>query len=121
MLQRCSAWADHMAKAGFPTKIVEESRINALKARLGVPPALWSCHTAEVSGYVIEGHVPASAVAAILATKSDYRGLAIPGMPVGTPGMEVEGMEPETSAVMTFGAAPPSVYRRFHGATAMQN
>jgi hypothetical protein len=116
----CGAWADHMAKAGFPTKIVEDMRINARKTRLGIPQALWSCHTAEIGAYVIEGHVPALAVIDLLATMPDCRGLAVPGMPVGSPGMEVENVEPEIYAVMTFGAVPSAIFRRFRGTTAIQ-
>lgn len=115
----CGAWADHMSKAGFPTKIVEDKRLNARKTRLGIPQDLWSCHTAEIGAYVIEGHVPALAVVDLLATMPDCRGLAVPGMPVGSPGMEVEGVEPETYAVMTFGTASPTVFRRFRGSTAI--
>ncbi|NJO34305.1 MAG: DUF411 domain-containing protein, partial [Rhodospirillales bacterium] len=58
----CGAWADHLRRAGFPVEIVETTDVNAVKRRLGVPADLASCHTAEVQGYVIEGHVPAAAM-----------------------------------------------------------
>ncbi len=111
----CGAWADHVAAAGYPTRIVEEIRINAVKARLGIPAELWSCHTAEVDGYILEGHVPVASLARLLAERPAIRGLAVPGMPVGSPGMEVPGMEAETYSVMAFGADKPSVFMRFHG------
>lgn len=113
----CGAWADHIAKAGFQVKIIEEPRIDALKARMGVPSALWSCHTAEVDSYVLEGHVPASALVRLLVSRRSIRGLAVPGMPVGSPGMEVADMEPETYDVMAFGTTAPSVFMRFRGAS----
>ena len=113
----CGAWADHIAKAGFPTKTVEESRMNATKVRLGIPSALWSCHTAEVRDYLLEGHVPAAALVRLLETGPSVSGIAVAGMPVGSPGMEVAGMEPDIYDVMAFGSAAPSVFMRFHGAT----
>ena len=116
----CGAWADHIAKAGFPMKIIEEARINALKTRMGVPSALWSCHTALVESYLLEGHVPASAVAHLLAARPPIRGLAVPGMPIGSPGMEVAGMAPELYEVMAFGPPEPSVFMRFRGAAMIE-
>lgn len=113
----CSAWVDHIAAAGFPTRIVEEARINAIKARLGVPSAMRSCHTAEVDGYVLEGHVPAAALVRLLSERPALRGLAVPGMPVGSPGMEVPGMAAETYDVMAFDTRTSSVFMRFLGST----
>ena len=113
----CGAWADHIVKAGFPAKIVAEPRMNALKARFGIASALWSCHTAEVEHYLLEGHVPATALARLLAARPSVRGLAVAGMPVGSPGMEVAGMEPETYDVMAFGSELPSLFMRFRGAS----
>lgn len=115
----CGAWADHIGAAGYPTRIVEDARINAVKARLGVPQPLWSCHTAEVEGFVLEGHVPAAALARLLAERPAVRGLAVPGMPVGSPGMEVPGSDPDTYDVMAFGAAAPWVFMRFRGGAAV--
>ena len=86
----CHVWAEQMSKTGLYTVIVhEEADMSAVKRRLRIPPELGSCHTAVVDGYVIEGHVPADAVARVL--KSRPRGvfaLAVPGMPAGSPGME---------------------------------
>ena len=84
----CGAWAEHLRRAGFPVKIVETGDINAIKQRLGVPADLISCHTAEVGGYAVEGHVPAGAIRRLLAERPQAAGLAVPGMPIGSPGME---------------------------------
>lgn len=73
-----------------------------IKARYQVPLELQSCHTAIVDGYVIEGHVPASEIKRLLDEKPDVTGLAVPGMPIGSPGMEVEGAAPQTYDVIAF-------------------
>ncbi|RDI57162.1 hypothetical protein DES45_10779 [Microvirga subterranea] len=82
----CGAWVDHVRKAGFPVEVIESAEVNRLKVRLGVPQALASCHTAEIGGYVVEGHVPADAIKRLLAERPQAKGLAVPGMPVGSPG-----------------------------------
>jgi hypothetical protein len=73
-----------------------------VKRRLGVPPALQSCHTAVADGYVIEGHVPADVIDRLLRERPGIVGLAVPGMPVGSPGMEVPGQAAERYQVMAF-------------------
>lgn len=108
----CGAWSDHIAKAGFPVKIVESSTLEKFKAAQGVPPALQSCHTALVGGYVLEGHVPAEAIMKLLAERPAIKGLAVPGMPAGSPGMEMPGVAPEAYDVMTFGDNS-AVFMRF--------
>ena len=115
----CGAWVDHVRASGFPVTVVESSEVNRLKERLGIPRKLESCHTAEVGGYVIEGHVPASAIERLLAEKPRAKGLAVPGMPVGAPGMEVEGMENETYDVVLFGSGSQRVFARYRGLTAV--
>ena len=85
----CTVWAAHMRKAGFPVEIRDEADLAPVKQRLGVPAGKHSCHTAVVDGYFIEGHVPAADVKRLLATKPDAKGLAVPGMPLGSPGMEM--------------------------------
>ncbi|WP_171523837.1 DUF411 domain-containing protein, partial [Acinetobacter baumannii] len=79
--------------------------------------AMRSCHTAEVDGYVLEGHVPAAALVRLLSERPALRGLAVPGMPVGSPGMEVPGMAAETYDVMAFDTRTSSVFMRFLGST----
>ena len=112
----CAGWVKHLQAAGFSIEVLESSEVNRLKIRLGVPEALASCHTAEIGGYVIEGHVPPAAIKRLLAEKPDGKGLAVPGMPVGSPGMEVEGMEPDTYEVILFGPSGQRTYARYTGA-----
>lgn len=112
----CIAWAKHVEAAGFPVRIVETHELGRLKHRLGVPRPLHSCHTAEVDGYVIEGHVPAAALQRLLADRPSATGLAVPGMPVGSPGMEIAGATPDVYDVFLFGPDTREVFARFHGA-----
>lgn len=112
----CAGWAEHMRTAGFPVKIVESSNVDSVKQRLGVPAALYSCHTAEVDGYVIEGHVPAAALRRLLVERPAATGLAVPGMPAGSPGMDFPGVTPEVYAVVLFGPSGYKTFARFHGA-----
>ena len=105
-----------MRAAGFDTRLHELSDLASVKARLAIPPALAACHTAEIDGYVIEGHVPAAAIKRLLAERPAAIGLAVPGMPVGSPGMEVPGASDEPYDVMLFGPSIQKVYARFKGA-----
>ena len=109
----CGAWADHLRRAGFPVEIVESANVNAVKQRLGVPADLASCHTAEVQGYVIEGHVPASAILRLLEERPVGVGLAVPGMPIGSPGME--GGASETYDVVFFSRQGRRTFARYKG------
>lgn len=83
----CHDWIAHMQANGFSVTIHDNGN-NAVRSRLGLPQKLGSCHTALVGGYLIEGHVPASDVRALLQQKPQALGLAVPGMPVGSPGMD---------------------------------
>jgi len=111
----CSGWVDHIRAAGFPVEVRETPEINRVKVRLGVPQDLASCHTAEVGGYVIEGHVPADAIKRLLVEKPQAKGLAVPGMPVGSPGMEVKGVEDDTYEVVLFGPSGQGTFARYQG------
>ncbi|MEE8438941.1 MAG: DUF411 domain-containing protein [Micropepsaceae bacterium] len=113
----CARWSDHMRRAGFIVKTKETNDLKAIKERLGVPPDLAACHTAELAGYVIEGHVPAEAVKRLFAEKPDARGLAVAGMPAGAPG--VESLEEDTYEVVIFGANRREVYMKFVGMRAI--
>jgi hypothetical protein len=113
----CTGWAEHLAKAGFEVKTVDTTRLDEVKKRFGVPSDLAACHTAEVNGYVIEGHVPAAALKRFLDEKPEAAGLAVPGMPIGSPGME--GSTPETYAVIQFGPKGRKEYMRFLGDRAL--
>jgi len=84
----CGEWVEHMKASSFPVVTQETENVAEHKARLGVPVAMRSCHTAEVNGYLIEGHVPASDVKRLLAEKPSAKGLVSPGMPQSAPGMD---------------------------------
>lgn len=86
----CGAWVAHMQKEGFAVKSndLAAGLLAQLKRQAGLTPKLQSCHTAKIGGYIIEGHVPAREVKRLLEEKPDAVGLAVPGMPVGSPGME---------------------------------
>jgi hypothetical protein len=109
----CSGWVEHLQKAGFGTKVLDTRDLDAVKRRLGVPDDLAACHTAEVAGYIIEGHVPAAALKRFLAEKPNAAGLAVPGMPIGSPGME--GGKPEKYDVVLFGQDGRRTYMSFIG------
>jgi len=111
----CTGWVQHLQKAGFTTSVIENRSLDALKRRLGVPDDLAACHTAELAGYVIEGHVPADAIRRLLQEKPSATGLAVPGMPVGSPGMEVRGARAEEYPVVLFGPAGRRTWARFKG------
>ena len=87
---------------GFPVKIHDEADLQALKQRHGVPAALAGCHTAFVEGYIIEGHVPADAIDRLLRERPQIAGLSVPGMPVGSPGMEIPGRPAVAFDVIAF-------------------
>ncbi|MCM5570672.1 DUF411 domain-containing protein [Burkholderiaceae bacterium FT117] len=83
----CGGWVEHMQAAGFDVRIHDVGNA-AARAKAGLPMQLGSCHTAIVDGYVVEGHVPAADVKRLLAERPQALGLAVPGMPIGSPGME---------------------------------
>jgi len=83
----CKDWMSHLERNGFEVKAHDKDN-TAARAAFGMPQALGSCHTAKVGGYVIEGHVPAADIQRLLASKPQALGLAVPGMPVGSPGMD---------------------------------
>lgn len=85
----CKAWVEHMRKAGFTVEVHDLDNLDPVKTRVGIPAGKGSCHTAEVGGYFVEGHVPAADVKRLLALKPDAKGLVLPGMPMGSPGMEM--------------------------------
>jgi hypothetical protein len=86
----CTEWVRHLEANGFSVKVNNTGNAEA-RARLGVPSKLGSCHTGLVAGYAIEGHVPADDIKRLLREKPVAVGLAVPGMPVGSPGMEMDG------------------------------
>lgn len=92
----------HLRAAGFEVKEQNVDALGPIKQRFGVPAALQSCHTAVVDPYVIEGHVPADLIQRLLRERPAVVGLAVPGMPVGAPGMEAPGRPAERYDVLTF-------------------
>ena len=84
----CTKWADYMAAQGFPIRVRDLTDMQQIKLQYGVPMQMYSCHTAVVDGYVVEGHVPAEDVKRLLDEKPDVTGIAVPAMPIGSPGME---------------------------------
>ncbi|MEE8573753.1 MAG: DUF411 domain-containing protein [Gemmatimonadota bacterium] len=93
----------HLRNNGFEVKTEDVGDMSPIKARFGVKPRHQGCHTAVVEGYVIEGHVPATDIARLLEEKPDVKGLTVPGMPGGSPGME--GPVSESYDVLTFDEA----------------
>ncbi len=90
----CGKWVEHMKANGFPVVTHETENLAVHKTRLGVPLAMGSCHTAEVGGYLVEGHAPAADVKRLLAEKPRARGLVSPGMPPSAPGMDAASKIP---------------------------
>lgn len=89
----CRLWVNHLQQAGFAVEVQNLEDLGPIKQRVGLPYGLGSCHTAEVGGYFIEGHVPAQDVKRLLRERPAARGLTVPGMPLGSPGMEVPSGE----------------------------
>lgn len=85
----CGKWVEHLRANGFSARVHETAALDAFRARVGVPAALASCHTALIDGYVIEGHVPAAEIRRLLVDRPQALGLAVPGMPAGAPGMDI--------------------------------
>jgi hypothetical protein len=98
----CAKWTEYMKKAGFDVTVHETPNVGEVKAEHHVPSDVASCHTAIVGGYIIEGHVPAEAVRRLLKEKPDIAGLAVPGMPIGSPGMEGDGSVKQHYDIVAF-------------------
>ena len=107
----CKAWMDHMATNGFTVEVTYMDDLTPIRREKGVPAAVTSCHMGVVDGYVVEGHVPADVVARMLRERPETQGLAVPGMPAGSPGMEMPNGMVQPYEVYTFDATgPKSVY-----------
>lgn len=100
----CKAWVRHLEQAGFTPRVVESHDMAAIKRSFSVPDKVQSCHTAIVDGYFVEGHVPASDLRRLLKERPPALGLAVPDMPVGSPGMEVPSVAPEKFQTLLVGA-----------------
>ena len=90
----CAGWEEYMTSHGFIVESIEEADLVAFKEARGVPSEAWSCHTALIDGYTVEGHVPVEAIEDLLAERPDIDGIALPGMPAGSPGMPGEKTSP---------------------------
>jgi hypothetical protein len=109
----CGAWVEHLKRARFAVSVRDLDDVAPIKRQHGVPAQLESCHTATLEGYVIEGHVPAADIRQLLTERPQIRGLAVPGMPIGSPGMET-GASPERYEVIAWRAdGSTSVFRRY--------
>lgn len=96
----CGGWVEHMRANGYTVHAKNVEAMDMVKQMMGVPVAMESCHTATVAGYVVEGHVPAEAVDRLIAERPQAAGLAVPGMPMGSPGMEQGGMSEPYAALL---------------------
>ena len=98
----CHLWTERMAEAGMPVELKDSDDLAGLSARYGIPAGLEGCHVGEIEGYVISGHVPPEDIRRLLAEKPKARGLVVPGMPMGSPGMDT-GPEKEPYEVLLLG------------------
>lgn len=111
----CVDWVSHLRDNGFSVKVESRANVQPVKRQLGVPSNLSSCHTATVGNYVVEGHVPADDVKRLLRTNPKVKGLSVPGMPIGSPGME-RGDRVQPYEVLTFAPnGETSVFAQYGG------
>ena len=111
----CEAWESHIAEAGFVVQDHVADDMDGIKDAMGVPADSASCHTARVAGYVVEGHVPAASIQRMLKERPEIKGLAAPGMPMGSPGMEVDGMIADPFSVFSIANNGTMVEFDFYG------
>jgi hypothetical protein len=113
----CEGWVAHLRAEGFAVEDNVVRTVAAVRRMLGTPSDLLSCHAALVEGFVLEGHVPALAIRRLLRERpAAIRGLAVPAMPIGAPGMEVPGQPEDSYDVIAFGEGPHQPFMRFEGA-----
>ena len=108
----CSKWVEHVRAHGFDVKVVNVEDVMAVKTKAGIPQKLASCHTTMVGGYVVEGHVPASDIKKLLVQKPRARGIAVPGMPMGSPGMEHGGLKQPYQTLLIKADGSTSIFAR---------
>jgi hypothetical protein len=109
----CGAWVEHLRAAGFAVKVTPVDDTAAARRRLGMPDAYGACHTATVGRHVVEGHVPAAEIKRLLAADSPALGLAVPGMPPGSPGMEVGARQDPYQVFLIDRSGRASVFARY--------
>jgi len=107
----CKSWVEHLEQNGFKVEVMDMPDLSSVKAKYGVKPELQACHTAIVGNYVVEGHVPADLILKMINEKPAIAGIAVPGMPMGSPGME--GGTKESYTVLSFDSTgKSSVYAK---------
>lgn len=111
----CRLWEDHMRGEGFAVVSRDVADLQAVKDSLGVASDVSACHTGVVGGYVVEGHVPATEVRRLLRERPDARGLAVPGMPIGSPGMEQGERRDPYDVLLLAADGPPTVFAHIPG------
>lgn len=107
----CGMWVEHLEASGFRVKTEDVADLSPIKTMAGVPSHLMACHTGMIDGYTIEGHIPADAIRKLLAERPAIKGLAVPGMPAGSPGMP--SPTPEPYDVIAFGDREDRVFMSF--------
>ncbi len=111
----CKLWVRHLEQAGFRVEVHNIDNLGPTKERVGIPVAMGSCHTGEVGGYFVEGHVPAEDIIRLLREHPDAKGLTVPGMPAGSPGMEVPGKSEPYDVFLVSRDGTTSVYAHHGG------
>lgn len=111
----CAAWVKHLQANGFAVRVTDMDDVSPVARKLGVPGPLRSCHTGEIEGYFVEGHVPASDIRKLLAKRPKAAGIAVPGMPVGSPGMEQGSRRDEFSTLLVTKGGGISVFTEHLG------
>ena len=109
----CTDWVKHLEENGFEVEVTETNNLNPIKADAGLTPALASCHTAFIGDYVIEGHVPASDIQRLLAEAPKATGLSVPGMPMGSPGMEIGDRKDHYKVILFNDAGQTRVFAEY--------
>lgn len=110
----CTDWVKHLEENGFEVEVTETNNLNPIKADAGLTPALASCHTAFIGDYVIEGHVPASDIQRLIADAPKATGLSVPGMPMGSPGMEIGDRKDHYKVILFNGAGQTRVFAQYN-------
>jgi hypothetical protein len=109
----CAHWVDYLRAEGFDVRVTEAEDVTPAARRLGVPDDLRSCHSASIEGYAIEGHVPAADIRRLLAERPAAAGIAVPGMPLGSPGMEVGDRQDPYEVLLVDRTGQTSVFNRY--------
>jgi hypothetical protein len=106
----CHVWTERMAEAGMPVALEDSDDLAAISAKMGIPPGLEGCHVGEIGGYIVSGHVPPADVERLLSEKPDALGLVVPGMPAGSPGMEMGGQTERYDVLLLARGGTTSVF-----------